>query len=107
MSGRITYFLFLALLLLLPSFAGAAVWVVRADGSGDVPTIQDAIAVLDYDDVIELADGVYTGPGNRDLHNSEKSFAIVSQSGDPTACIIDCESTEEDPHFGIIFDGGG
>jgi len=55
------------------------------------------------DDIIELTDGVYTGSGNRDLNNSGKYFLIRSQSGDPTACIIDLQGTAEEPHRGITY----
>ncbi len=102
MSGRIIP---LFLILFLSSAASAATWVVHADGSGDVPTIQAAIDALEWYDVIELSDGVYTGYGFRDLTNYGKAFAIVSQSGDPTSCIIDCQGTADEMHFGVAFYG--
>ena len=55
-------------------------------------TIQAAIdAVLLPGDEICLADGVYTGAGNRDLDFQGKSITVRSASGDPMACVIDCE----------------
>jgi hypothetical protein len=40
---------------------------VAPDGSGDAPTIQAAIDSSAPQDVVELADGTFIGPGNRDL----------------------------------------
>jgi len=40
---------------------------VRPDGSGDYPTIQAAIDDCNDGDIIACANGVYTGPGNRDI----------------------------------------
>jgi len=85
----------------------ARTWEVHADGTGDAPTIQAAIDSLQSDDDIVLADGVYSGPGNRDLYNAEKLFTIASQSGNPTACVIDCQGAPDDPHWGFALDVGG
>ena len=38
-----------------------------------------------------VADGVYTGAGNRDLDFGGKAITLRSAAGDPSACIIDCE----------------
>lgn len=98
--------LFASLLLGFP--AEARIWVVAPDGSGDAPTIQAAIDSTNYNgDVIMLLDGVYSGQGNRDLSNQEKGFAIVSQSGNPEDCIIDCGGSPEEPHGGIGIHEGG
>jgi parallel beta-helix repeat protein len=54
-------------------------------------TIQAAIdAAVDGDEVV-IADGVYTGAGNKDLDFHGKLIAVHSASGDPGACVIDCE----------------
>ncbi|MBN1513493.1 MAG: right-handed parallel beta-helix repeat-containing protein [Phycisphaerae bacterium] len=58
---------------------------------GEYGTIQEAIdAAVDGDEVI-LADGVYTGSGNRDLDFLGKAITVRGASGDPTACVIDCQ----------------
>ena len=58
----------------------------------EYPTIQDAIdAALVPGDVVEIADGVYAGPGNRNLNFKGKRITVRSASGDPTSCVIDCE----------------
>ena len=77
-------------------------------GTGDAPTIQAAIdSAAASGDIIELADGVYAGPGNRDLSAYEKWFVVRSQSGDPSACIIDLEGDPTEPHRGFTFSGDG
>jgi len=78
--------------------APAATYLVHPDGTGDFPSIHAAILACEHGDVVELADGVYSGPGNRDLTNNETAVLIRSQSGDPLACVIDCEGSDVDPH---------
>ncbi len=53
--------------------------------------------------MIELTDGVFTGAGNRDIDYAGKAVTIRSQSGDPAACIIDCETSLNAPHRGFLF----
>jgi hypothetical protein len=60
------------------------------EGSGDFNTIQAALNAAEDGFVIELADGIYSGAGNRDIDFSGKAVAVRSRSGDPDACIIDC-----------------
>ncbi len=104
-----TTILVIVLFSLLPfSSAEARVWVLQADGTGDAPTIAAAIdSVADAGDVIELVDGTYTGDGNRDLEDAGKLFVLRSQSGNPTACIIDLQGSAADPHWGIIYSDDG
>lgn len=73
-----------------PILATAASHLVRADGTGDYPTIQAAIDASQSGDEVVLADGTFTGEGNRDL-SFGKSLTLRSQSGTPSACRIDCQ----------------
>jgi len=41
----------------------ATSYLIKPDGSGDFPTIQAALDAAFYNDIIELANGVFTGPG--------------------------------------------
>ena len=52
------------------------------------PTLAAAVAAATNDDIIELADGVYTGPGNRNVVVTQSSLVIRSANG-PASCILD------------------
>jgi len=107
MSARLAFCFLLAISLLLPGGLYGRTWQVNPDGTGDAPTIAAAIDSVADADIIQLADGVYTGDGNRDLTNQEKAIVIVSQSGYPAACVIDCQGSANENHHGIAFYGGG
>jgi hypothetical protein len=56
----------------------------------DYSTIQAAMdAAIDGDWVL-VADGIYTGPGNKDLDFKGKAIVVRSENG-PENCMIDCE----------------
>lgn len=80
--------------------------LVEPDGSGDVATIQDAVTAAVDGDVIELANGTFTGTGNRDVDLLGKEITIRSQSGTPSACTIDCQASSGDRHRGFILQSG-
>jgi predicted outer membrane repeat protein len=80
---------------------GPRVLVVNPEGTGDFPTIQQAIDAAWDGDTVELTDGVFTGAGNRDIDMGAQAITLRSQSGNPENCIIDCEGTYADPHRGI------
>lgn len=71
----------------------------------EYPTIQVGIDAAQPGDTVLLADGVYTGDGNRDLDFGGKDITVKSENG-AANCIIDCEATQEDPYRGFIFDDG-
>ena len=79
---------------------------VASDGSGDYPNIQAAIDAVPSNGTIELGDGIFLGNGNRDLDFTSKTISLVSQSGNPDSCIIDCQGTESEPHRGFHFQSG-
>jgi predicted outer membrane repeat protein len=87
----------------LGSAASAETYVVRPDGSGDFPTIQEAINASTDGDVVELADGTFRGPGNRDLDYHGKGINVRSQSGEPSSCVIDCQGAPDHTHRGFRF----
>ena len=86
----------LAVLIVLPALA--TTYLVHPDGTGDFPTIQAAINAAANGDTVALADGVFTGDGNRDMDYMGETLTIRSQSGDPEFCIIDCQGSAEQPH---------
>jgi len=53
------------------------------------PTIQSAINASQDGDTVLVADGTYSGPGNRDIDFNGKSITVTSQNG-PASTIINC-----------------
>ena len=66
---------------------------------GDYQTIQEAINASSYsDDTVLVADGTYTGTGNKDLDFYGKAITVQSENG-PENCIIDCEGSGRGFYF--------
>lgn len=98
MQCRVFCSLTLSAAILIPAASRAATLLVPSQ----FPTIQSAInAAVDGDEVI-IADGVHTGPGNRDIRFLGKAITVRSASGDAALCVIDCEHAAP----GVRFDGG-
>ncbi|MDM7915659.1 MAG: hypothetical protein QUU85_10415, partial [Candidatus Eisenbacteria bacterium] len=89
--------------LLLAGFATStspgAVLYVYPDGSGDYPDIQSAIVAAENHDTIALMDGVFEGPGNRELHLYQKSLTFTSVSGSAESCVV---SLDGRPFFHLL-----
>ena len=70
-------------------------------------TIQSAIDDANNGYVIIVEDGVYSGPGNRDIDFLGKAITVRSRDPDDpeivAKTIIDCEGTEASPHRGFCF----
>jgi parallel beta-helix repeat protein len=88
----------MTVLLLLVSTAFAEERLVP----GEYPTIQAAIDDADDGDTVIVADGIYTGDGNRDIDFKGKAITVRSENG-PEDCIIDCNGTPLDEHRGFYF----
>jgi len=100
---RITHVV--VLFLILPALTATLPADTLNVPSGSYPTIQSAInAAFDFD-VVLVADGIYTGPGNRDCDFLGKAITVRSASG-AALCIIDCQATELDMHRAFTFQNG-
>jgi len=62
--------------------------------SAEYPTIQVAIDSASDGDMVLVADGIYTGTGNKELtwNGNEKHITVMSANG-PDSCIIDLEGS--------------
>jgi len=87
--------------------AGAAVQVILYSTyttyvPADYGNIQAAIDASCDGDTIIVADGTYTGDGNRDISFKGKAITLKSENG-PENCIIDCNGSKSEPHRGFYF----
>jgi FlgD Ig-like domain len=89
---------FCGLLLGAVGDAAAETYLVQPDGTGDYPTIQSAVNAATHGDVIELANGIFTGDGNRDIDFEGRKLIVQSASGNPDSCVIRCDGSETEPH---------
>ena len=55
-------------------------------------TIQAAVTAANTGDTILVADGIFTGAGNRNIDFGGKDLTAQSTSGNPATCIIDCQN---------------
>ena len=62
------------------------------------PTIQAAVDDTWDGDTVWVADGTYTGDGNRDIDFKGKAITVRSENG-PENCIIDCNGTHRGFNF--------
>ena len=93
---------------------GSQVRYVSTSGSDSNPgTIDLPFATIQYGldasasgDTVLAYDGTYAGPGNRDLDFRGKAVTLASISNDPLSCVIDCQGSAGDPHYGFWFHSG-
>lgn len=85
-------------------FAGMATAAERHVPS-QYATIQAAINACSSGDTVLVANGVYTGTGNRDIDFLGKAITVKSENG-PENCIIDCQGSSGDHHRGFYFQNG-
>lgn len=65
----------------------------------DYPTIQEAVDAAAAGDTVIVADGTYSGNGNRNIL-IDKDLVIQSENG-ARKCIIDCRGSANDPASGF------
>jgi hypothetical protein len=86
--------------------ASSDTWYITPDGSGDYADIKTGAYYASNGDTLLLADGVYTGRGNTSISYYGKALTITSESGDPHACVIDCEGSASNWTRGFEFYSG-
>ncbi len=86
--------------------AAATTYLVRPDGTGQFPTIQEAIWACAGGDTVQLADGTFTGMLNRNIDFTGLAIVVESASADPAACILDCEGAAGEVRRGFLFHCG-
>lgn len=96
----------IAAALVVACTASARTWYVAPDGSGDAVTIQAGVDSAAAGDSVSLANGTYSGDGNRDIGFQGKALVVTSAAGDPNSCTIRCDGTESERHNGFDFHGG-
>ena len=91
----ITAIVFVWMLAVMPAPASAATII---NVPGDYPTIQAAINKAQTGDTVLVANGTYTGSGNKDLDFGGKAITVRSLNGAEWT-IIDCEGSGRGFYF--------
>ncbi len=76
-------------------------WYVSHDGSGDAPTIQEAIDSTMHGDTVIVGDGVYLGSVNGTIDLRSRRIYFHSENG-PEFTVLDAQATELDPRHCIV-----
>lgn len=69
---------------------------------GQCLTIQEAIDHSWDGGTVRVADGTYTGAGNRDIDFKGRVITVRSENG-PENCVIDCQGSDTEHHRGFYF----
>ncbi len=72
---------------------------------GVFATLQAAVDAAQSGDLILVADGVYTGPGNRNVCCEAKGLRIRSENG-PEHCVVDCNRAKDEYVLGFSVNAG-
>ena len=94
MKTKFVGLLVVAILMAISLFAESKIIHVPAD----YPTIQEGIDAAIVNDIVLVADGTYTGDGNKNLDFNGKAITVRSENG-PESTIIDCEGSGKGFYF--------
>jgi parallel beta-helix repeat protein len=72
---------------------------------GNQPTIQAGIDASASGDTVQVAEGTYSGEGNREIDFGGKNIVLVSENG-PENTIIDCDAGPSDAHWAVYLHNG-
>jgi len=86
-SNKVLVVFCLGVLFLLSQARGAVIYV-----PGDVPNIQAGVDASVDGDTVLVADGTFTGVGNRDIDIYNKSISVISENGSDSTR-IDCQDS--------------
>ena len=103
---RIFAFIFSILIMVFSQPVWSATFYIP-DPCDPCVTIQTAIDNADSYDIIEVAAGIYSGDGYRDLDFHGKAITVISSDPcDPCATVIDCSDLLDGFHRGFYFHSG-
>ncbi len=98
------------LLTLLLVLLGVSAWGQSASAAtlnvpGQYPNIQVAVNAAANGDTVLIADGTYSGDGNRDIDFNGKNLTVTSQHG-AASTVIDCGGSSSANHRGFYIHRG-